>query len=72
MTADYNTAMRRLIEFGTAAAALAEVSTDRDERIWEAHQAGISKAEIHRVTGLSWATVDRTVREMAEKHSEEG
>lgn len=61
---DYNEAVRRLIEYGEAASELAKVGSDRDQRIWEAHQAGVSKAEIARLTGLSWATIDRTVRDM--------
>ena len=60
---DYGEAVRRLVEYGEAASALAEVGADRDERIREAHQAGVSKAEIARLTGLSWATVDRVVRD---------
>jgi hypothetical protein len=70
MNTERNEAVARLIEYGKAAAALADVATDRDERIWDAHQAQVSKAEIQRLTGLSWATVDRVVRDMAEKHQE--
>lgn len=61
---DYGEAVRRLVEYGEAAATLADVAADRDQRIWDAWQANVSKAEIARLTGLSWATVDRTVREM--------
>ena len=64
MNTNYSAAVSRLVEFGQAAAELQKVSGDRDERIYEAHQAGVSKAEIARLTGLSWATVDRTVRDM--------
>jgi len=56
----YSRAVIRLAEFEI-------VTTERDQRIWEAHQAGVTKAEIARLTGLSWATVDRTVREMEAK-----
>ena len=58
----YSDAVRRLAEFAT-------VTNERDERIWEAHQAHVSKAEIARITGLSWATVDRTVRDMEAKEA---
>ena len=62
MTDKYNRAIQRLAEYGEAVARLAKVSADRDERITEAHREGVSKAEIARITGLSWATVDRVMR----------
>lgn len=52
----------QLIEWGRKRAEVEAV--DRDQMIWDAHQAGMAKAEIARLTGLHWATVDRAVREM--------
>ena len=62
MEMTYGQAVSRLVEYGEAAAGLAKVAEDRDERIRDAHRAGVSKAEIARLTGLSWQTVDRVVR----------
>ncbi len=73
---EYRDVAWRLIEWGRKRAEVEAV--DRDQMIWDAHRAGMAKAEIARLTGLHWATVDRTVRDMAEKHctddesSEEG
>jgi hypothetical protein len=53
----YREAIARLTE-------LADVTADRDQRVYEAWLAHVSKAEIARITGLSWATVDRIVRDM--------
>jgi len=57
-----------LIDYGRKRAEVEAV--DRDQLIWTAHNAGMPKAEIAKFTGLSWATVDRTVRDMAEKNGE--
>jgi hypothetical protein len=54
----YSRAVIQLCEFAIA-------TEERNPRIWTAHQVGVPKAEIARLTGLSWATVDRVVREMA-------
>lgn len=69
MTDDYSEAIRRLAELGQAKAAYEKVSADRDERIWGAHKVGVSKAEIGRITGYSWATIDRAVRDMEAKEA---
>jgi hypothetical protein len=60
----YRRAVGHLVEVGT-------VLAERDEHIYEAHRAGVPKAEIARITGLSWATVDRAVRDMQAKNSTE-
>ena len=65
MSEDRNQAIARLLEYGRAVATMAEVEARRDEWIWDAHLAGVSKAEIARMTGLSYATVDRSVRATA-------
>jgi hypothetical protein len=60
----YSQAVTRLIEFRT-------VTSERDQRIWDAHVAHVSKAEAARLTGLSWQTIDRVVRDMEAKTSSE-
>ena len=59
---------RAVIALGELAIALDE----RSQRIYEAHQAGVPKAEIARITGLSWQTIDRTIRDMAARNGREG
>ncbi len=44
------------------------ITAERDQRIWDAHQSHVSKADIARETDLSWQTVDRIVRDMSAKH----
>lgn len=41
----------------------AAMEPQRDDRIVKAYRAHVSKAEIARLTGLSWQTVDRIVRD---------
>jgi len=62
MSADdeYRDVAWRLIEWGRKRAEVEAV--DRDALIREAHQKGMAKAEIARLTGVHWATVDRAVR----------
>lgn len=64
MEMTYTQAMDRLREWKA-------VTDERDQRIWDAHQSRVSKADIARATGLSWQTVDRAVREMAAKQGGE-
>ena len=67
MTTDgarYRRAVASLIEY-------ARVAAERDTRIYEAHQAGVPKAEIARLIDTSWATVDRAVRDMEAKNASE-
>lgn len=61
----YRDAAWRLVEWGRKRAEVE--ATDRDQMIWDAHKAGMAKAEIARLTGLHWATVDRAIREMEAK-----
>ena len=61
----YRDVAGRLIEWGRKRAEVESV--DRDALIWEAHQGGMAKAEIARLTGLHWATVDRAVRDREAK-----
>jgi hypothetical protein len=61
----YREIAARLIEYGRKRAEVEAV--DRDQLVWAAHKAEMPKREIAKLTGLSWATVDRTVREMEAK-----
>ena len=65
----YRSAASRLVEWGRKRAEVE--SADRDQMIWDAFREGMPKAEIARLTGLHWATVDRTVRDMKAKHGDE-
>jgi len=65
---DYREIAARLIEYGRKRAEIEAV--DRDQLIWAAHRAGMPRTEIARFTGLSWATVDRTVRAMELKEGQ--
>lgn len=67
MNTERNEAIAWLIEYGKAASSLAEYDSHRPEGIWRAYKADVSKAEISRLTTLSWATIDRTVRDMQAK-----
>jgi len=64
--AHYREIAARLIEYGRKRAEVEAV--DRDQLVWIAHRAGMPKTEIARLTGLSWATVDRTVRDVEAKN----
>lgn len=64
MEMTHSQAVERLREWKT-------ITAERDQRVWDAHQSHVSKADIARETGLSWQTVDRIVREMAIRASEE-
>jgi hypothetical protein len=66
MSTNRNQAIARLLEYGRAVATMTAVEAHRDEWVWDAHLAGVSKAEISRMTGLSYATVDRSVRATAD------
>jgi len=52
----YGQAVDQLREWAT-------IMPSRDDRIVGAYRAHVSKAEIARLTGLSWQTVDRIVRQ---------
>lgn len=52
----YGQAVDQLREWAT-------IMPSRDDRIVNAYRAHVSKAEIARLTGLSWQTVDRIVRQ---------
>ena len=66
----YREIAAELIDYGRKRAAVEAVA--RGDLVWRAHQAGFEKKEIAKLTGLSWATVDRAVRDMQAKNSEEG
>jgi hypothetical protein len=66
---EYRDVAWRLIEWGRKRAEVE--ATDRDALIYEAHRVGMAKAEIARLTGVHWATVDRAVRDMEAKAAAE-
>lgn len=41
----------------------AEVTADRDNRIRQAHTAGITKNRIHTISGIARTTIDRVLKE---------
>jgi hypothetical protein len=61
----YREIAARLIEYGRKRAEIEAV--DRDQLIWAAHEQDMPKAEISKLTGLSWATIDRAIRAHDEK-----
>jgi IS30 family transposase len=66
---EYRDVAWRLIEWGRKRAEVEAV--DRDALIREAHQKGMAKAEIARLTGVHWATVDRAVRGAAQTSTDD-